>query len=448
MPKIKADVADMEFKLVPNIRLPSSMLSANTLRNMWGFDQATMPPEIDYKQLRFVRQLAGEVILVSVPSDSDDELMVFKSQKSRPALCYHELKVLLTLPPSPTIIEPPLYLVTIFCPEYSEARVCGFLLKYYELGSLENILPERMLEGTLTLRQQLKWAEDLTSALIHVHSKPGQFYSDLRMDQILLSRNKDGSETAVLADLEQSRNLYNWAPPEIYYLEWLAELGDDNFLRSDDLSKETMEKYGTILNQYLSSKNYPLPIPYPAGTYDNPPHGWYFPWLASTPQEQESGTVYELGKAFWRLFEGVGDADIILGRSNKYETEQRFPEFRRTPEALRDLIKNCTAGAREWIDGPIKIYRRGGKVFPLGKTGLNGEPEGTCEETKEAIKVFWQGEMAKAESFILARERYDAGKATEDDLQLLHFLRRPTLGEVMESLIKFRQAGQSRCVVA
>ena len=83
-----------------------------------------------------------------------------------------------------------------------------------------------------------------------------------------------------------------------------------------------------------------------------------------------------LGKALWCIFEGVGDADIVLGRSNIHDGEQRFPEFVRTPPPLRELIRRCTAGAREWSDGPIKIYRREGKVFPLGQTGLNGEPEG------------------------------------------------------------------------
>jgi hypothetical protein len=440
MSSLKANVQDIEFVTIPNEWLPEFMLSAEALRNMWGFERGEMPPEIDYTQLRFEKHLSSEVILISLPPDSGEKRMVFKSQKSTPAILYHELKNLLSIPPARTIIRAPQYLVTLACPTQSENRVCGFLLEYYELGSLQDILPRWRLDGTLKLRQQVNWAKEVTSALIHLYSTPGLFYSDLRMDQILLSHNDDGSDTVVLIDFEQSRNVYNWAPPEIYYLEWVAELGSWEFARTDQLSKETMDKYSGILARYLLSRKYPLPLRTAGAVYDNPPHGWYFPWLASTLKEQESGTVYELGKALWCLFEGVGDADIILGRSNVHEAEQRFPEFRRTPEPLRDLIRNCTAGAREWIDGPIKIYRREGKIFPLGKTGLNGEPEGTLEETKDTIKSFWQNEMSKAEAFLLARERYDKGEATKDDLSLLHYLRRPTLNEVFQSLEKFEES--------
>jgi hypothetical protein len=168
--------------------------------------------------------------------------------------------------------------------------------------------------------------------------------------------------------------------------------------------------------------------------------GWYFPWLTSTLEERESAAIFMLGKALWCLFEGVGNADIILGRSHMYEAEQRFPEFRRTPKPLQDLIRDCTAGAREWIDGPIKIYRREGKVYPLGKAGLNGEPEASSEETKKAIKTFWQNEMTKAEAFFGARMRYDSGGASESDLQLLHYLRRPKFEAVLQSLKTFSES--------
>ena len=84
-------------------------------------------------------------------------------------------------------------------------------MKYYELGTLYTILPERRREGTLALEQQIQWAEDITSALLHVISVPRSFYSDPRMDNIILSAN---SETAVLIDFKQSRKIYNWAPTE------------------------------------------------------------------------------------------------------------------------------------------------------------------------------------------------------------------------------------------
>ena len=62
------------------------------------------------------------------------------------------------------------------------------------------------------------------------------------------------------------------------------------------------------------------------------------------------------------------------------------------------------------------------KVFPLGKTGRNGEKEATFEETKVAIKDFWQNEMKKAEAFISTKGRYVNEEADDDDLELLDYL--------------------------
>lgn len=154
-------------------------------------------------------------------------------------------------------------------------------------------------------------------------------------------------------------------------------------------------------------------------------------------EEKEASQVYLLGKALWCIFEGASTPDIVLGRSYPHETDIRFPTFQSTPEPLQDLIKNCTLGAREWLDGPLGIFRRDGKIFPLGKTGLLDEEEATTEETKAAIVRIWQNEMTKAEQFVLARARHDQGEATSEDLQILHYLRRPKLREVLDALLAF-----------
>ncbi|KAH6883853.1 hypothetical protein B0T10DRAFT_136850 [Thelonectria olida] len=432
------DAKDLEFIIQPNeaLKAPGVFLSAKELRFQWGLDESDMPPTVSYTNLSRIRQLSGEVILVSLPHDIESankksgSVMVFKSSKNIPSKIYHEIKILLSMPPLKTVIGRPNFLVTI----PNSQAVCGFLTTYHTGGDLSNVLTERRLAGTLTFDQQFSWAWDLASSLIHIKDSSTKFYSDLRMDQIVLSPNSDGTETAILLDFEQSRNIYNWAPPEIYYLEWIAELGNKHYIRCNGLPRDTLDKYGGILNRYLLSRDYPLPLASIPELYDNPEHGWYWPWLKSSPSERESGMVYMLGKALWCIFEGIGDADIVLGRSSINDGEIRFPKFLRTPPAIQDLIRNCTAGAREWLDGPIKIYRREGKVFPLGKTGLHGEPEGTFEETKETIKFFWWEEMRKAEEFVEARMRYDIKKASEKDLKLLHYLKRPTLEKVLTTL--------------
>ncbi|KAH6898262.1 hypothetical protein B0T10DRAFT_472158 [Thelonectria olida] len=432
------DAKDLKFTIQPNKALekPGVFLSSEDLCSLWGFGESEMPPTIPYTSLRRLNQVAGDVIIVSIAghdglaTDGVESTMVFKSSTNKPSKIYHEIKMLLSVLPLKTVIGRPKYLVTI--PD-SQA-VCGFLLTHYPGGDLSDILTERRLAGTLNMPQQLSWACALTSSLIHIKNSPMKFYSDLRMDQLVLSPNPDGSEVAILLDFEQSRNIYNWAPPEIYYLEWIAELGNESYARCAELYEDAKDKYGKILNRYLISRDHPLPLTAMPQCYDNPDIGWYWPWLTSSAAERESGMVYMLGKALWCIFEGTGDADIVLGRSSINDGQPRFPEFLRTPPAMQEVIKRCTAGAREWLDGPIKIYRREGKVFPLGKTGLRGEPEATFEETKEAVKLFWKEEMRKAEEFVEARMRYDRDNASDQDLELLHYLKRPTLDEVLMTL--------------
>ncbi|KAI0407889.1 Clavaminate synthase-like protein [Xylaria palmicola] len=424
------DLRSLDFQILPNkaVTEPGIFLASEELRALWGYDESDMPPTIPYTKLRRLKQLSSDVILVSVSDETKEEaIMVFKSTKSNPTRNYHEIKMLLALEPAETIIGRPRHLVTI----PSSGVVCGFLMTYYEGGNLEDILSERRLSGTLTHRQQLSWALDLTTSLIHIQKSPVKFYSDLRLDQLVLSRKPDGSEKAVLLDLEQSRNVYNWAPPEIYYLEWISEFGSRAYARTRDLPNNIIAKYQSILDRYLQSRDFPVPLRGGGNRYDNAANGWYWPWLTSTPTEQDAGMVYMLGKALWCLFEGIGDADIVLGRSSISDGQQRFPEFKRTPPDLQQLIKRCTAGAREWSDGHIKIYRREGKVFPLGKTGLHGEPEGTFEETKQTVTRFWRTEMQKAEDFVEARMRHDRNEAGDRDLEVLHYLQRPTLQEVL-----------------
>ena len=435
---VEADVTRMQIAFEPNHILWNRLLSEEKLRIMWENDGVEMPPSIEYRQLRYEKQLSQDVAVVALPPTAGDQLMVFKSQTTSCSELYHEVKVLLTLPRRLYIAERPAYLVTTYRSGSCSSRVCGFLMKYYELGTLYSILPERRREGTLALEQQTQWAKDITSALMHVISVPGNFYSDLRMDNIVLSANSDGSETAVLIDFEQSRNIYNWAPPEIYYMEWIAELGYQDLDYSDAVDQETRHKYSTMLERYFSISQRQIAVQNPPEHYDNPPHGWYYPWLASSSDEKEACEVYLLGKALYCLFEGLADHSIILGRSTTNEGKQLFPEFRRTPPPLRDLIKQCTSGAREWKDGPMKITRCGGKVFPVGKTGMNGEQKATFEETKLAIKDFWQNEMRKAEVFIIAKGRFESGDADDKDLELLDYLRRPKLAQVLQTLESFQ----------
>ena len=435
---VKPNIADMAFSFQPNLKFADSLLSVSTLESMWpSSGRLPMPPCVHLDQLRYESQLSLQVALVSLHREAGSELWVLKSQASGAAPLYHELKVLLHQPPSPHVIAAPAYLVTIKCPEQDEDRVCGFLLKYYSHGTIAKLLPRKRREGALTLKQQVQWAKEITSALLHINNSPAKFFSDLRMDNIIIDVDEDGSEHAVLLDLEQGRNIYNWAPPEIYYVEWIAELGSPDQMRTNDLPQEIVAKCSELLKRYLALRGQEWPLHGEPRVYDNPPHGWYYPWTLSSQEEREAGMVFLLAKALWCIFEGREEPDVILGRSTPEDGQLRFPEFRLTPDPIQQLIRDCSAGAREWKDGKIKIYRRSGRLFPLGKTGLNGEVEGTLEETVVATKQFWQNEVVKAEAFLEARMRYYQGGATEEDLQCLDYLRRLSLEDVLHGLEVF-----------
>lgn len=110
----------------------------------------------------------------------------------------------------------------------------------------------------------------------------------------------------------------------------------------------------------------------------------------------------------------------------------------RRPAPLCDASSKIARLERE--NGKIvksRSYRHGGKVFPLEKTGLDGEKEGRLEETTAAIAGFWQNELVKAEAFIEARMEYYNNEATGDDLQWLDYLRRPSLSDVLQALESF-----------
>lgn len=146
------DPKAMDFRIVYNKALadPGLFLTAEDLCSTWGLAESDMPPVIPFTKLRRLRQLSSDVILVSLPNkdgNGDDTLMVFKSSKNRPSRTYHEIKVLLSIPSSKTIIGWPHYLVTI----PSSRVVCGFLTTFCRGGNLADVVPERRLNNTLIL---------------------------------------------------------------------------------------------------------------------------------------------------------------------------------------------------------------------------------------------------------------------------------------------------------
>jgi hypothetical protein len=84
--------------------------------------------------------------------------------------------------------------------------------------------------------------------------------------------------------LNSGRNIYNWAPLEIYYVEWIAELGSQDQMRSDDLPEEIKAKYSEILKRYLVIKGQDWPLNGEPDVYDNPHGQQCFPEFQRTPK--------------------------------------------------------------------------------------------------------------------------------------------------------------------
>ena len=449
--KVGLKLSEINIKVTRNTEFPNHLLSVNSLRTMWDVRVKDMPRQINILELRFIKRLYSSICLVEL----DGKRMIFKSNPQSPSSTYHEIKVLLSLPPHPNIVGPPRGLVTMSNDMYKGGDpVCGFLLDYYVLGSMEAFLPQSLNSRSLYLQDQVQWSLQLASALEHIHSQPGMFYSDLKMDNILM-HSVNGKISIVLMDFEQSRNLYTWAPPEIFYVEWIAELSFRDLARNDGLTDEMMVEFRGLIEQYFRSRGATLPLQLKQLDYDNPDHGWYYPWLTSTPEEREAGAVYCLGRALWCIFEGVGDTSNVLGRSLPHDSdsEHEFPTFtHRTPESVRKLIKNCTSGAREWTDdGPLGLFRRGGKLYPRGWTGANGEPLASVKETQEAIETVWKHEIAKAKEFLVARGRYTEDRADDNDMKMLGYLQRPTLKDVLVFFENFQTPdmnGAKSCYVS
>ena len=103
------------------------MLSEEALKDMWKNDVVERPSSIDYGQLRYEQQLSSNIILVTVPTTTSIQKMVFKSQTISFSGLYHELQVVLTLPRSDFIAEPPGLLVKIKGRDQQESRSAAFL---------------------------------------------------------------------------------------------------------------------------------------------------------------------------------------------------------------------------------------------------------------------------------------------------------------------------------
>lgn len=426
--EIRSDLNHIPVHFIPRHDIERSWLTMQELQDMWQLHESQWPPLLDHDMLRLESQVHEAISLVQISRNPESETYAFKSISTDIKYFYHELKMLLTMPPHPHIISRPLYVVTKRCLFGGKVGVCGFILRYHPLGTLRDALSHQSsLQGCpCPLSDRLRWARQITSALLHLQATPVKFYTDLKPNNILLSQFDDGLGT-VLVDFEQRGSWYSWSPPEVYYVEYLE------MLATTSSNKSETNHYTTLLQSYI-----PDWTPHnKKARYNNSVQGYSRAWLALSPQEQEAAQVFMVGKLLWCLFEGTGSPNscVTVETFREEPCSLAFPEFRHTPHRLRDCIRQCTSGAPEWSGRLSFVVRVGDKLFPRGRTGQSGEPEGTANETQEAARDWWRQEINAAEKLLAARVRQRNGKGGGNDTEALQFLhQRPSLKEVYDIL--------------
>lgn len=220
------DVRDVEVNIVPGYNLETHHCSARELADMWQMNaDDQLPPALDILDLVFVQQLHDSVCTVRYRNDeaSDDHhdgaqaLWVMKALTSSIKYMYHELRVLLNLPPHRNVVARPIRLVTKRCKMNNMREVVvGFLLPFYSGGGLRDQLPLLRLSGSLKLRDQISWAKDICSGMLHIRGKANTYYPDLRLDQIVFPHDK---QRPIILDFEQRKcpllletgpSIYRW----------------------------------------------------------------------------------------------------------------------------------------------------------------------------------------------------------------------------------------------
>ncbi|GAB1312681.1 U-box domain-containing protein 33 [Madurella fahalii] len=453
---------DVEVHWVAEYEVEQGMLGVEQLARMWAGEVPGNIWEglefgvVDWEELGLCRQLHEAISLVTVRGRE----MVFKSLLRQQRDMYHELKMLLVLAQHPNVISRPVGVVTKKARFGNRRGVCGFLLKWLPLGSLRERLLRDDYEGITLMEQKFRWAKQITEALIHINGHPAGFYPDLKPDNVLLRENDGtGMLDAVLIDLEQRGGWFAWSPPEVAYLEYLEILAGSAAL-PEGLQDEILAQ----LREYYGDPEWE-PGADSQQRYHNTEGGFSAPWLALLRARRDGGErrdlleraqVFMLGKLLWCIFEGQPfircgiDHEILRDPHPEYESERTgkasaFPEFKKTPDGLRRLIRGCTAGAREWeANGRRSVLAvRGGKLCPAAPEVNSGDV--AAGDTLTTARNFWRREVERARTYVNElllqsrpaedQERHGFSSAPESGL-LSKVRTRPTLSEALGELAR------------
>lgn len=436
---LNRDVTKIKVTIAPTYYVETQLLSHSKLASALGLSKEALPEAIDIARLSFVEQLHDSVCLVRMnPNENGDttrphiqedssKLWVMKALTSGTKYLFGELRTLLQLEPHPHVISRPEYLVTKYCRFGGKTAVAGFIIRYHAAGSLRDTLPLLRIHGRLTISAQLKWATQLTSGVLHVRERGRTFYPDLRLDNMVLS----DAGHVIMIDFEQRGVWCEFSAPEVNALEYIRLLAGANDLEDDyeaNIQEGVRDHFAELLNKLLPGWELLQSIE----EYGELPHGYTsynIPWQCLSPAEQEAAEVYMLGRVLWCIFEGQSAPQhSAVWQSYRWEPDYEFPEFRRTPPELRDLIDHCTSGRRGVLS---RIVTRRGSKLVLRSTRVDTAHD--AHQVFKAAQDWWAAEIKFSEEFVQMRtEMKQRGEWDEN------YYNRPTLKEVLTSLERFQ----------
>lgn len=413
---ITTDIKEVRVQVVKTHFLERQLLSCESLQSMWGFS-SPLPELVDLSEVHLLRQLHDSVSLVRLRNQS----YILKALTSHPKYLYHELKVLLTLPPHPNIVSRPAHLILKQCKFGGKVAVIGFTLHYHRKGTLRDCLTFRCLQNSLRLDDQLAWAIQITEALRCIRNA-GNFYCDLRLDNIVL----DDNDGVVLIDFEARGVAFSASAPEINYLEYIYSVATD--VDEEMFPFGTREKYKQLYRRMVHGRS----IPRPGESYKNPRLGYSVPWQYLDEKEREAAEVYMLGRVLWCIFEGVGSPEKTAMVQHLHENELEFPQWGRTPQHIRDLIERCTRFQEKQGYKKLPVIRSE-KLLVVRGAEQGRDPD----EVQEVAKLWWQTELKTAEVFLEQR------LTSEADPDSIPF-GRPGLDDVLLELKHMRDQRDQR----
>ncbi|KAK1989537.1 hypothetical protein LZ30DRAFT_683081 [Colletotrichum cereale] len=404
---LSLDIRAMEIDVAPTYYLERQLLSASALAGMWG-TTIQLPECIDISEVHVVEQIHDSVCLVRLHGC----LWILKTLTSYTKYLYHELKLLLSAKPHPNVMSRPAHLVTKRCSFGSKIAVVGFTLEYHRYGTMRDIVPLQRIHNTFSPAEQFKWSIQITSGVLHHRKTSGTFYPDLRLDNVVMSKDRD----AIMVDFEQRGVWCEFASPEINAIEYIRLLAID-----EDIPDDVKDKYAGILRRMCPD----FEALQGREEYTNPANGYNICWVCLSPKEQEASEVYMLGRVLWCIFEGASAPQkAAVWQSYRWEAEVDFPAYLRTPPKVRSLIDRCTKGRRATLgnqisrDGNRLVFREHEKIADPG-------------DIRAAAATWWKREIAWAEAFLAMREKSKSTGEWDEN----HF-GRPCLQEVLDELNK------------